>query len=359
MSEPLVPTLEEPPSTPVPRRRRVPIWPFVLVGILLLLGGIVLAAWNVTLPYLAFEPGPVRDVSDLVSVDDHETHQIDGDLFMLTVATMELNGFDLISALFDDAVDVYPKERVRPPEVTEEEFARQGLAQMDASERTAIAVALRHLGYEVALTGDGARVVSIVEGAPADGVLQEGDVITGIDGDVVEWAPDLVNRLASHAIGDTVSLTVDRGEDTLDLSVTLVEHTQEPGRPMVGILAETENERLGELPFEVEIDSSNIGGPSAGFMYALTLVDLLTEDDLLKGHTIAGTGTIDSEGNVGGIGGVRQKVVAAERQGADYVLVPEANYEDALSAPTPDENVISVATLQDALDFLESLDPAA
>ena len=359
MTEPMVPTLEGSPSTPQQRRRRVPIWPFVLVGILLVLGGVVLAAWNITLPYLAYEPGPVRDVSDLVSVEDQSTHPIDGDLFMLTVATVELNGFDLVTALFDDSIDVYPTERVRPPEISEEEYARQGLAQMDASERTAIAVALRHLGYNVALTGDGARVVSIVPGAPADGVLQEGDVITGIDGDQVEWAPDLVNRLASHAIGDTVSLTVDRDEEVLDLSVTLVEHTQDPGRPMVGILAETENERLGKLPFQVEIDSSNIGGPSAGLMYTLTIIDLLTEDDLLKGHTIAGTGTIDSEGNVGGIGGVRQKVVAAERQGADFVLVPEANYEDALSAPTADEKVISISTLQDALDFLDNLEPAA
>ncbi len=359
MTEPMTPTLEGPPPTPVGRRRRVPLWPFILVGILLVLGGIVLAAWNVTLPYLAFEPGPVKDMSDIVSVEDQEAHPLDGDLFMLTVATIELNGFDLIAAVVDDAIDVYPAERVRPTEITDEEFARQGLAQMDASERTAITVALRYLGYDVQLNGDGARVMAVVEDSPADGVLQEGDVITGIDGDLVELAPDLVNRLASHAIGDTVSLTVDRGEETLDLSITLVEHTQEPGRPMVGILAETENEQLGELPFDVEIDSSNIGGPSAGLMYALTIIDLLTADDLLKGHAIAGTGTIDSEGTVGGIGGVRQKVVAAERQGADYVLVPEANYEDALSAPTPDEKVISVATLQDALDFLDTLELAA
>ena len=271
-----------------------------------------------------------------MSVEDSETYPIDGDLFMLTVATVELNGFDLVTALFDDSIDVYPTERVRPAEISDEEYARQGLEAMDESERTAITVALRYLGYDVQLNGDGARVMSIVPGAPADGVLQEGDVITGIDGDLVELAPDLVNRLASHAIGDTVSLTVDRGEETLDLSITLVEHTQEPGRPMVGIR-----------------------GPSAGFMYALTIVDLLTEDDLLKGHTIAGTGTIDSEGNVGGIGGVRQKVVAAERQGADFVMVPEANYEDALSAPTADEKVISISTLQDALDFLDNLEPAA
>ncbi len=352
-------TLEDPVPAPVERRRRVPLWPFILVGVLLLLGGIVLAAWNVTLPYLAFEPGPVKDMSDMISVEDQEVHPIDGDLFMLTVATIELNGFDLVAAVIDDSIDVHPTEQIRPPEVSSEDFARQGLEQMDESERTAIAVALRHLGYEVELTGDGARVMSVVEGTPADGVLQEGDVITGIDGDVVEWAPDLVNRLASHEIGDTVSLTVARGDESLDLSVTLVEHNQDPGRPMVGILADTENERLSELPFEVEIDSSNIGGPSAGLMYTLTIIDLLNEEDLLKGHAIAGTGTIDSEGNVGGIGGVRQKVVAAERQGADFVLVPEANYEDALSAPTPDERIISVATLQDALDFLATLEPAA
>ena len=107
-------TLEDPVPVPVERRRRVPLWPFILVGILLLLGGIVLAAWNVTLPYLAFEPGPVKDMSDIVSVEDQEVHPIDGDLFMLTVATIELNGFDLVAAVFDDAIDVYPTEQIRP-----------------------------------------------------------------------------------------------------------------------------------------------------------------------------------------------------------------------------------------------------
>ena len=303
MTEPMTPTLGGL-SLPHPLGDvgGFPIWPFVLVGILLLLGGIVLAAWNVTLPYLAFEPGPVKDMSDMVSVEDQEAHPIDGDLFMLTVATIELNGFDLVAASSTTPSTSIPQSGSALPEISDEEFARQGLDQMDDSERTAITVALRYLGYDVQLNGDGARVMAVVEDTPADGVLQEGDVITGIDGDLVELAPDLVNRLASHAIGDTVSLTVDRGEETLDLSITLVEHTQEPGRPMVGILAETENERLGELPFDVEIDSSNIGGPSAGLMYTLTIIDLLTEDDLLKGHAIAGTGTITPRGPSGGSG---------------------------------------------------------
>ena len=323
----------------------------------LLLGALTLVAWNVTLPYVAFTPGPVKEIQELVNVDGASTYPIDGNLFMLTVALEDLNGFELLMSMFDDTEDVVPTEAVRPTGQSEEEYNRQGLELMDQSKRTAIAVALNHLGYEVTLTGDGARVASVLEGSPAEESLQQGDVIVGVDSTTVRWAPDLVNDLANREIGDTVTLKVLRGGETIEVPITLVENTQSPGRPMIGIQALTENERMGELPFGVDIDDANIGGPSAGLMYTLTIIDLLTEDDLVKGHLIAGTGTIDSEGNVGGIGGVRQKVVGAEAFGAEYILVPQSNYEDALTAPTPDEKIVPVATLQDALDFFATLQP--
>jgi len=111
------------------------------------------------------------------------------------------------------------------------------------------------------------------------------------------------------------------------------------------------------LPIDVRIDSRNIGGPSAGMMYALAVMDLLTEGDLTGGNRVAGTGTIRFDETVGPIGGVRQKVYAARGIGADYVLVPAENFEDALTAAGDGIVVVSISTLQDALDFLSSLEP--
>jgi PDZ domain-containing protein len=125
---------------------------------------------------------------------------------------------------------------------------------------------------------------------------------------------------------------------------------------MVGVVLDTVSLDL-DLPIDLQVDSRNIGGPSAGMMYALTVLDLLTEEDLAKGHRIAGTGTISFDETVGAIGGVRQKVFAARSVGAEYVLVPTDNYEEALGAAGKDIVVVAIATLQDALDFLDGLEP--
>ena len=127
---------------------------------------------------------------------------------------------------------------------------------------------------------------------------------------------------------------------------------------MVGVVFDTINLALN-LPIGVEVDSRNIGGPSAGMTYALTLIDLLTPEDLTKGHVIAGTGTIRFDETVGAIGGVRQKVYAARAIGAQIMFVPTANLEAALSAQGDDIEIVAVETLQDALDYLGSLEPAA
>lgn len=123
---------------------------------------------------------------------------------------------------------------------------------------------------------------------------------------------------------------------------------------MIGVL-------LGELsepPFPVEIEPGDVGGPSAGMMHALAIIDTLTEGELTDGHVVAGTGTIGLDGTVGTIGGIRQKVVAAEAAGAEYILVPQGNYETALTAERDSIEIVPVATIDDAVDFLESLSTA-
>jgi len=112
---------------------------------------------------------------------------------------------------------------------------------------------------------------------------------------------------------------------------------------------------LTEPPFPVAIEAGAVGGPSAGMMHTLAIVDTLTPGELTQGHVIAGTGTIAYDGTVGGIGGIRQKIVGAEAAGAEYVLVPQSNYDEALTAERRAIEIVPVETIQDALDFLETL----
>ena len=337
-----------------PVRQQFPRWPAGLLVALVLLGAVVVAAWQITIPYFALSPGPVEEVDDLIEIEDQTVFDSRGGLLMLTVSLQEVNIFEYAQGLIDPAIDLVDREVIRPADVSPDEFRRENRRAMDDSKDTAIAVALGHLGYEVSLSGEGVYVASVLEGTPAESILVSGDVITAVQGVPVTIRDDGIAEIVKNDIGDTIELTVDREGETIGLAVTLVEHPQAPGQPMVGFEAQTYNEEL-VLPFEVDIDTQNIGGPSAGLMYTLTIIDLLTEEDLTGGSVVAGTGTITSVGEVGAIGGVRQKAVAAEAAGATVMLIPEANYDEARTAPIEDMELIAVGTLEDAILALENL----
>ncbi|MDF1595093.1 MAG: PDZ domain-containing protein [Acidimicrobiia bacterium] len=340
----------------LPARRR-PRWPWVVVGVFLLTIGLTVAAWNVTLPYFAMSPGPLYDVGDFVIYDGVDTQQSKGDLYMLTVVLQEVNVFEYALGSIDPAIDLVARQAIRPDEVTREEQREINLRSMDESKTTAILVALDELGYEVTLSGEGVMVASVLEDVPAAAVLREGDVIIAVEGVPVMLAPDGVAEITSYDIGDTITFTIRRADETLDVDVLLIEHTEFADRPMVGFLAETYNPSF-EFPIEIDIDSQNIGGPSAGLMYTLAVIDTLTDGDLTHGWRIAGTGTIRSDGTVGAIGGIKQKVVAAQEAGAQYVLVPAANYDAAASVVDDDVELVAVESVDEALAFLDGLPPA-
>jgi PDZ domain-containing protein len=266
-----------------------------------------------------------------------------------------VNVFEYVEAQFDDRVDLIDRDVIRPPGKTQEEITRTNLQAMDNSIDSAVFVALSRLGYDVGFTGDGVEVLQTVEGSPADGVLQEGDRFTVVAGEDVFTSDQAAAVIRSYEIGDTITLEGTRNDEPLEVQITLGPHPDLEGQPMVGVLFDTVNLEM-VMPIDVRVDSRNIGGPSAGMMYALTLMDLLTSEDLIKGHRIAGTGTIRLDETVGAIGGVRQKVFGARSVGAEYILVPEANYDDALTAADDQIEVVAVSTLQDALDFLDDLE---
>lgn len=339
-----------------PEAHRPSRWPLVLASVVILFGVVVLLLWPVKVPYYAMSPGPVEEVSGLITITDEPTYGSTGDLYLLTVGLREVNVFEWVEAHFDSETDLIEREIIRPSGTTQEQVTRRNLESMNESIDTAIFVALGRLGYEVGFSGDGAEVLQVVEESAADGHLEEGDIVEEVAGVAVSTAEEAANVIRSYAIGDTITVGGSRGEGTFDVEVTLGPHPDLEGSPMLGVVFDTANLAM-VLPIDVRIDSRNIGGPSAGMMYALAVMDLLTDGDLTGGNRVAGTGTIRFDETVGPIGGVRQKVYAARGIGADYVLVPADNYEDALTAAGDEIVVVSISTLQDALDFLSSLEP--
>lgn len=334
---------------------RAPRWLGVAFTVLAMMAGVAIAGWSTELPYYALSAGPVGDVLDnVVVLDDVQAYDQAGNLMMLTVSVQEVNAYELVAAAVDPTVDLLRQERLRSPDESDEEYRERGLQQMDQSKENAIAVALERIGGDLVIGSDGVEVVDLVENAPAAEVLEIGDIIIAVEGRTVAVAQDIGEQLADNAPGDTVPITVRRGDVTLDVEIQLTAADDDPARALVGILAQTVNPE-----YPVDINSANVGGPSAGMMYTLGIIDVLTPGDITNGHVVAGTGTIAPDGTVGGIGGIRQKIVAAAAAGAKIVLVPASNYDDALTSPAADDiQIVAVGTVDEALTFLESL-PAA
>lgn len=343
------------PTAPYPK------WPWIVAGVLMVIGIAIAIAWPMTVPYYTLSPGPVYDTSDFVTVEDGVVSE-DGELFFLTVSLKEANVFEWAAAQVDESVDLRPRENIRPVGISPEQLRREGLAAMEESKNDATFVALTQLGYEVTLVGTGALVIETVPDSAADGVLFPNDVITEMEGQTVAFRSDIIAQLTDLSVGEVIEMLVQRpvSEDAVDqfdptrLELTLGPHPDDPNRPLIGVLLDN-NEPIVEFPVLVEIDSQNIGGPSAGMMFTLQIMDQLTEGEITKGERIAGTGTIAKDGTVGPIGGIRQKVYGAIDAGSRAVLVPAANYEDAIDAAGDDIEIVRVETIEDALAFLETL----
>lgn len=367
--EPLDPWADVPVELQPPPK--LPKWPFVVAALILLIGAAIAVAWPINVPYYALSPGPVNDTGDFVMVEEPAGEE-GGDLFFLTVSLREINALEYVGALLNNEVDLSPRENIRPAGVSQDDLRQQNLDLMNTSKLNAKFVALTQLGYEVVFIGSGAQVNSIVEDSAAVDLVQEGDLITAVDGEPVEFSEDAVDLIGGRSPGEVVTLTLDRtmadGEvETLDVEITLKPFRfideegvvqEEPERGMVGVLL-VNGPTEAEFPVDVEIDSQNIGGPSAGLMFTLEIMNQLTEEDLTQGYRIAGTGSIAADGTVGSIGGVRQKVFGAIDVGAAYVLVPAGNYDEAVEAAGDDIEVIRIGTIEDAVAFFDALEPAS
>jgi PDZ domain-containing protein len=201
----------------------------------------------------------------------------------------------------------------------------------------------------VKITDVGTRVVDLVAGGPAAKVLKRDDVIVSADTSPIHKGEDLRTVLAHHKVGDAVVLKILRGSAAVTVRTKTVGNPEDPTRPIIGVVL-TDVPRV-TLPLAVDIESLGIGGPSAGLMYALGIVELLDSSDMTKGRTIAGTGAIDLHGVVQQVGGVRQKVAAARGAGAELFIVPLAELAEACTR-AGDMPVVGVQNLKDAVGTL-------
>lgn len=333
----------------VPPRRR---WPErALAGIVVLL--LLLGVGSLDVPYLAVAPGSARDVDELVHVPRGKAFPARGEVLLTTVALRRVSAIEAVAGWLDDDVDVVPRHRILGA-TSHRQFRQRTVQAMDDSKEAAVVTALRRLGLTVTEQGRGALVVVVERHAPAHGHLHEGDVVTAVDGQATWLSQEAVDAIRARGPGQAVALEVHGADGARRTErVALAAHPRRPGG-FLGVTLRTKEQRY-ELPFEVRIDSAGIGGSSAGLAFALQLLDTLSEGELTGGEKVAVTGTIELDGTVGEVGGVPQKVAAARAAGARYFLVPEAEFDEAVSRAGGELEVVEVSTLEEALAALGRL----
>lgn len=349
----LPPPIPEPSSSPPPRRRW---WRLTLIAVSFGLAIGLIGAY-VNIPYYTLGPGPAKDVEELVRVSGRRAYPSSGGFYLTTVSvsTRPVSLFEALVGWVDPAVSVVPRRALIRPGFTDEQQSQYNALEMEESKYSALLAALRGMGINAPPIA-GARVIGVAGGFPAEGKLKAGDLIVVVNGRAVRDPAAAVNAITSKPIGSTIAVEIFRGDRRMRVQMrTIASPLRDERRtPVVGV-------RLApavRLPFDITIDSQNIGGPSAGLAFALTIIDVLTPEDLSRGHTIAVTGTIGADGNVGDVGGVEFKVAAAEREGADVFLVPANEVELAKGAASK-AKIIGVATLTQALAALRSLPKVA
>jgi PDZ domain-containing protein len=325
-----------------------------LLVILLITSSLSYFGLFVDTEYYYMSPGPPYEWD--INIEAAEQYESDGNLYQLTVRRDVANYLLYSWAYLSDSVDLYPKDVILPKGVTPSELSEISIQNMRTSENVAIAVALNSLGYDIQSEGDGVLVVGILDDSPVKDKLLKDDLIISISGEdkitySVNSSTQFISLLRTFSIGEIVSIGVQRNEKEVQIETQLIEHIEYKNEPMVGFLASTPNQRF-VFPINVDIDTGSVGGPSAGLMMALNVYNKLTEADITNSAIIAGTGTIEIDGSVGPVGGVKQKVIAAKRAGATLILVPTSNYQDAIPYEDNETLIVAVNSFDNALQVI-------
>lgn len=330
----------------------------VVVALAVLLSSYPMDSY-ITRPGGAYELGPLVEVAG--GDEDDE-----GTLSLMTISLLKATPILYAFAKFQDGYKVMPADQVRSPHESDEEYNVRQLKMMADSQVNALQVAfdIAEKPYEV--KNNGVYVMTVLEGGAADGILEAGDRVISVDGNKFSTQEEFIEYLSGQEEGQRVELVYEREEREITDAVELAPLPTDPERIGIGI-AFVENKEITTDP-EVTIDSEKIGGPSAGLMFTLEILNRLLDEDITKGYDIAGTGTMESDGTVGRIGGIDQKVIAADNQDIEIFFAPddatkgatESNYELAKKTAEKigtDMDVVPIKTIEDAMDYLEELQP--
>ncbi|MFC5888455.1 PDZ domain-containing protein [Kitasatospora sp. CM 4170] len=320
-------------------------------------------------PYTEMSPGPTYNTlgvqektgTPVITVTGHESYPVSGHLNMTTVqvtgAKYEPSLVNAVVGWLRDDVLVVPHDNVYPKGQTDADAKKQNAEEFALSEDHARTAALTQLGIPV---GNELIVQSVTAGAPAEGRLHAGDRIVAVDGAPVTDAEGVAKAVTKHQPGESVVFTVvpmakdaaktDPSAARTDITVPTVK-SPDTGSAMVGIRPGVRH----TYPFQIDIGLQDVGGPSAGLMFSLGIIDKLTPEDLTGGRFVAGTGTIDDAGKVGPIGGISMKLIAARDAGAEYFFTPAANCAEAGKNTPSGLTLVKAETLDGALKSLEQI----
>ena len=318
-------------------------------------------AFMVPVPYVQLQPGPVQDTLGRVDSGKQmftfgakaKTYDTTGSLFFTTVRVggpdAHLSIAEAVAAYVTSDKAVVPKDLIYPDDETREQSDAESAAQMTGSQDSSRVAALRAAGYHV---GERPSVVQVAKGGAAFGKLVVGDVFLDVDGTKVTNPDQVVKAVGAHKPGETVRLTVERRKKSVDVPIVTRADPKDKDVPRLGISIGVKY----DFPFVVNNNvGSDVGGPSAGTMFALAIYDKLTPGELTGGKKIAGTGEIAPDGTVAPIGGVRQKMAGAAKAHATIFLVPAANCAEATDGDDDGLKLVKVSNLKDAISSLEAL----
>ncbi|ANU10457.1 proteases-like protein [Planococcus antarcticus DSM 14505] len=310
-------------------------------------------------------PGGAYELSPLVEVvggDDDDA----GSLSLMTVSMLTATPALYVWAKLQGGYKVLPPEQVRSPHESDEEYNVRQLKLMSDSQVNALKVAFEQAELPYEISNDGVFVLNVLTGGAADGLLAPGDRVLEVDGNKFKEMQEFIDYLSGKEGGETVEVLYERKDREISTEIELAPLPTDPERVGLGI-SFVEDKSIETTP-EVEIDSEAIGGPSAGLMFTLEILNQLMDEDITKGYDIAGTGTMESDGSVGRIGGIDQKIMAADSADIEIFFAPnepvegggDSNYEIAVRTAEKigtSMEIVPVDTVEDALAFLGELQP--
>ncbi len=328
-------------------------WLVVAVVVAAAVTGVVL--WRYPSGTYVLVPDKAHPAAAVVQVEHAKPDHDGGSIYFLDVIERKATLLeDMFHGVAGDGATFVPVSQIRPTGVSESQSEQVDLEQMALSQQIAAAVGERALGYKVTTNPSGARVVAIAGGAPADGKLLPGDVIVSVDGHPVRTSNAARALLRHRRPGASVTLGVRNKSGLRTVTMKTIADPSDHSIPIVGIAIDQAAQI--HLPVPVNIQTGNIGGPSAGLAFALEVMEKLGKN-VDRGYKVAATGEIFLDGAVGPIGGAKQKIFGARKSGVDIMLVPAGDNAKIAKRYAGHVRVIPVESFRQALHALATLPP--